>query len=56
MKVSPYDALRDFILAGEPFEIIDGDNLYFQNDILTSILLANKLGNARILIVSVLGP
>jgi hypothetical protein len=28
-KITPNEAVRDFIMAGEPFELIDGDNLYF---------------------------
>ena len=29
MRSTPTECVRDFILAGEPFELIDGDNLFF---------------------------
>ncbi|CAF1459074.1 unnamed protein product, partial [Didymodactylos carnosus] len=44
----------DFIAAGFPFEIIDGDNFYFQQQFLTEIL--NEFHSRRILVISIIGP
>ncbi|CAF4562865.1 unnamed protein product, partial [Didymodactylos carnosus] len=43
-----------FVAAGFPFEIIDGDNFYFQQQFLTEIL--NEFHSQRILIISIIGP
>ncbi|CAF4519333.1 unnamed protein product, partial [Rotaria socialis] len=44
----------DFIAAGFPFEIIDGDNLHFQHQFLTKIL--SRFVSKRILVISIIGP
>ncbi|CAF1401568.1 unnamed protein product [Rotaria sordida] len=44
----------DFIAAGFPFEIIDGDNLHFQHKFLAKIL--SKFASKRILVISIIGP
>ncbi|CAF0766681.1 unnamed protein product [Adineta steineri] len=44
----------DFVAAGFPFEIVDGDNLHFQHQFLTKIL--NEFVSKRILVISIIGP
>jgi GTPase SAR1 family protein len=44
----------DFVEAGFPFEIIDGDNFHFQHQFLTKIL--NQFASERILVISIIGP
>ncbi|CAF3979690.1 unnamed protein product [Rotaria magnacalcarata] len=44
----------NFITAGFPFEIIDGDNLHFQHQFLTKIL--SQFVSKRILVISIIGP
>ncbi len=44
----------NFIAAGFPFEIIDGDNLHFQHQFLSKVL--QKFESQRILVISMIGP
>ncbi|CAF1453477.1 unnamed protein product, partial [Rotaria sordida] len=44
----------DFIAAGFPFEIIDGDTFHFQYQFLKNIF--NKFASKRILVISIIGP
>ena len=55
-SISPKECMRNSVLAGEPFEIIDGDNLYFSKDIIADILGTQKLNKQKVLIISILGP
>jgi GTPase Era involved in 16S rRNA processing len=45
---------HNFVQAGFPFEIIDGDNFHFQHQFLTKIL--NRFATERILVISIIGP
>ncbi|CAF0875790.1 unnamed protein product [Adineta steineri] len=45
---------HDYVAAGFPFEIIDGDNFHFQQKFLTNIL--GKFASDRILVISIIGP
>jgi GTPase Era involved in 16S rRNA processing len=44
----------EFIEAGFPFEIIDGDNLNFQHPFLSEVL--KNFDSQRILVISIIGP
>lgn len=44
----------DFVVAGFPFEILDGDNFHFQHKFLTNIL--SKFHSDRMLAISIIGP
>ena len=44
----------EFVEAGFPFEIIDGDNFHFQHQFLTRIL--SKFDSKKILVISIIGP
>ncbi|CAF1183940.1 unnamed protein product [Adineta ricciae] len=48
------DCYYEFIAAGFPFEIIDGDNFYFQHQFLSKIL--HRFASKRILVISIIGP
>ncbi|CAF1371081.1 unnamed protein product [Adineta steineri] len=48
------ESYTKFILNGYPFEIIDGDNFYCQQNFLTEIM--KQFTNQRILVISVIGP
>ena len=48
------EAYTNFVAAGFPFEIIDGDNFHFQHQFLSKIL--NRFANERILVISIIGP
>ena len=56
VRISPKEQIRNSILAGEPFEVIDGDNLYFSKDMISDILNSSQLNNSRVLILTILGP
>ncbi len=51
---APLDTLREFVSVGEPFELIDGDNLKFSTKALERIF--QKFKDMRVFILSVLGP
>lgn len=45
---------RDIIAAGQPFEIIDGDNFYYQSNFLEQVMV-DKQG-VRFFVISIIGP
>ncbi|CAF3393231.1 unnamed protein product [Rotaria sp. Silwood2] len=45
---------HDFVAAGFPFEIIDGDNFHFQHQFLTKFFI--QFSSQRILVISIIGP
>ncbi|CAF3876452.1 unnamed protein product [Rotaria sp. Silwood1] len=45
---------HNYIAAGFPFEIIDGDNFHFHHQFLTEIL--NEFSSQHILVISIIGP
>ncbi|CAF3265969.1 unnamed protein product [Rotaria socialis] len=48
------DAYRDYIVAGNPFEIVDGDNFEMQGDFLKKVF--RLLPNKKFFVISVIGP
>ncbi len=48
------DSYYEFVAAGFPFEIIDGDNFCFQHRFLSQIL--RRFSSKRILVISIIGP
>ena len=48
------EAYFEYIQAGFPFEIIDGDNVFFQYDFLLKVM--HNFSQKKILIISVIGP
>lgn len=54
--LDPIGGLTKFVLAGEPFELIDGDNLKFSTTTLTKVFSHQRFKNMRVFVISVLGP
>ncbi|CAF3944102.1 unnamed protein product [Rotaria sp. Silwood1] len=48
------ESYSEYIKAGFPFEIIDGDNFFFQYDFLSKVM--QKFSQQKILIISIIGP
>ncbi|CAM4765943.1 unnamed protein product [Rotaria magnacalcarata] len=48
------DTYRDYIVAGNPFEIVDGDNFEMQGDFLGNVF--RLFPNKKFFVISVIGP
>ncbi|CAD7924766.1 unnamed protein product [Amoebophrya sp. A120] len=53
-RANPIEALQSFVGVGEPFEMIDGDNLKFAMKTLEQVF--HKFDGRRVFVLSVLGP
>ncbi|CAF3398264.1 unnamed protein product [Rotaria socialis] len=45
---------RDMIASGQPFEIIDGDNFYYQSSFLEKVMVDMKF--SKVFVISIIGP
>lgn len=54
--INPISPLQRFIAAGEPFELIDGDNLKFPGKLLERLFGSSFMEKKRVFVMSVLGP
>jgi energy-coupling factor transporter ATP-binding protein EcfA2 len=51
-----FDAFTSFTLNGDPFEVIDGDNLSFPFEFLTAAFSKSTLAGKKVLVIGIIGP